>query len=768
MSDGVQRTGTRRRKSRSLVLRMLFLLFICGIASFAVLAARLYQIQIVDNKYYESRALQFQLSNTEISASRGTIFDRNGKILAISASVENVFISPYEINRDGHDIGFIADRLSEILAVPRESIVEMAAFVNSQYQIVKAGVEDKEAQLVRELIRANRLTGIHLEPGTKRYYPNNSLACQVLGFTGQDNIGLDGLEQRYNSLLTGVDGRTVRLRNALGNDLLFTDYDDYFAAQDGYSISLTIDSSTQYYVEKHLEQAIIDYDVKNGATCIVMNAKTGEILAEANYPNYDPNDFLSIGERELEQLSTITNPIEYAESYYAAQLRQWRDRSLSDTYEPGSVFKIMTLAMGIEEGVVSLGDHYHCLGQMDVLGRDENEPLHCWNTLGHGVQSLGAAMQNSCNMASVEMALNVSARIFYKYIDAFGLFDKTGIDANTEANSIWWDESVFFDSNNHSQLASASFGQTFKVTPMQMITAAAATINGGYLMQPYIVSQIVDSNGDIVEAREPTVLRQVISSETSAIVREILEEVVKSGTGRNAQVRGYRVGGKTGTSENVEQLSAQEDQDAAEKDYIASFIGFAPADDPEIIVLLLLDTPSHETGVYISGGAMAAPVVGNILADILPLALGIKPQYSDEDFDDINVDMPRLIGRSIEDAQLMLSNLGFSWEIIGDGESITNQLPAPNAYVASGTRVMLYAGEDMPNGQATVPLLAGMPYDDAKQVLESCGLFIRTTGAPKSDNRTEVSVQSMPAGGLAEYGSIVEVTLINKDAVERN
>ena len=768
MSESFTKEKNKDRKGRRLIARTLFLVAVCGIAAFAVLAVKLYRIQIIESSYYESQALQHQLNQTTLTASRGTIFDANGKILAKSAAVENVFISPYEIDRDGQDIELIAYGLSGILEVADESIIEMGAKTYSQYEIVKYGVEYDTAQLVRDFIAEYGLGGVYLEPASRRYYPNNNLASQVLGFVGQDNIGLDGLEQRYDSYLNGVDGRKTRLRSAQGSDLLFPDYDDYLAAKDGNNITLTIDSSIQYYVEKHLAQAVIDYDVLNGASCIAMNAKTGAILALANYPNYDPNDFLSLSDGEMERLSEITDEDEYAEAIYMAQLRQWRNRALADTYEPGSVFKLITLAMALEENVTYPDDVFFCEGSMEIMGREEDDPLHCWNIYGHGSQTLNEAMQNSCNLMSAQLSLRLGARTYYKYINAFGLFDRTGLDDNAEGRSLWWDESVFFDRFNQSQLASASFGQTFKVTPIQMITAAAAVINGGNLMQPYIVQQITDSDGNIIEAAEPTVLRQVISEETSATVRAILEGVVSEGTGKNAQVRGYRVGGKTGTSENVEQLTAEEDNENVVKDYIVSFIGFAPADDPEIIILLLLDTPSHETGLYISGGGMAAPCVGNMLADILPLSLGIRPQYSEEDLTEINIDMPRVTDKTVEEAKEQMDGLGMEVRVVGSGGSVTGQLPSPNAYVASGTTVILYAGVEVPKEQATVPLIAGMSYSDAKQALESRGLFIRTTGALRSDSRTAVSVQSIPAGEETAYGSIVEVTLINKDAVERN
>ena len=768
MASSVVKVEPRRKKNKPLLFRTLFLLVLCGVAAFVVLAIRLYKLQIIDHDYYESQALLNQLGETTITASRGSIYDTNGKILAMSAAVENVFISPFEIERDEQDIEIISLGLSDILGVERASIVDMAANTKSQYQIVKYGVENEEARQVRDFISEYSLKGIYLEPAVKRYYPNNTLASQVLGFVGMDNNGLDGVEQQFDDQLTGVDGRKIRLRNARGADLMLPEYDDYFEAQDGNNIVLTIDSSIQYYVEKHLAQAIIDYDVQNGATCIAMHAKTGAILAMANYPNYDPNDFLKLSDKDMESLSSIANADEYSEALYDAQLRQWRNRALADTYEPGSVFKLITLSIALEENVTYPDDIFYCDGEMEIQGREPDDPLHCWNLYGHGAQTLRDAMRNSCNIMSATLSLRIGARTYYKYIEAFGLFDRTGLDNSAEGRSLWWDESVFLNRYNQSQLAAASFGQTFKVTPIQMITAAAAAINGGYLMKPYIVKQITDNDGSIIDSIEPTVLRQVISEETSSTVRSILEDVVNTGTGTNARVRGYRVGGKTGTSENVEQLTDEQYSESMAKDYIVSFIGFAPADDPEIIILLILDKPSNETGLYISGGAMAAPVVGNMLADILPLCLGVRPQYTEEDMDEINVYIPRVVGKSVEEAQEALIDLGLEFRVIGNSMSVTSQLPMPNAYVASGTTVILYADEDTPKEEVTVPSLSGMPYSEAKRTLESSGLFIRTTGASRLNSRTEVSVQSIPAGEKTIYGSVIEVTLINKDAVERN
>ena len=762
-------TMAKAKKAKmALIVRTLIILAVCGVAAFVGLALRLYDIQVANSGYYESRALQSQLRQTTLMASRGAIFDTHGNILAMSSPAENIFISPLEIAMNEQSVDLIATGLSEILGVSRDMVLERARRTSSQYERIKMKVLESEAGMVREFIAEHSLKGIHFEQTSKRHYPNNKLASQIIGFVGTDDIGLDGLERRYEGILSGTDGRTVTLRSGRGTDLLFAGYEDHFSALDGYDITLTIDSSIQYYMERHLEQAIIDYDVINGATAIAMNPKSGAVLAIANYPNYDPSDFLALGDRDLERLSLIEDEQERAEAFHASQLNQWRNRALTDTYEPGSVFKIMTLAMAIEENVVSMDSQFYCHGMMHIPGRLDSDgepvPLRCWRRWGHGEQTINEAFQNSCNIASVEQGLGVGSRAFYRYIGAFGLFDRTGLDNSIESKGLWWNERIFTDRNNQSQLASASFGQTFKITPIQMITAAAATINGGYLMEPYIVRQITDSNGNIIETKEPTMLRQVISSNTSACVRSVLEGVVESGTGKNAKIRGYRVGGKTGTSENVEQITMQ--GEGAEKDYIVSFIGFAPADDPEIIILLLLDTPSNETGIYISGGSMSAPVVGNMLADILPLSLGIRPQYTEEDLQDINVIIPRVMGRSLADAKAQLEGQGYEYMIVGDGGTVRGQLPMPNAHVTSGTMITLYTEQDIPRDSVTIPSLAGMTYSEAEETLKREGIYIRTTGASRSDPRVVVSVQSMPPNSIATYGSVVEVTLIDREIIE--
>jgi len=769
MENMQPRKKRKNASKRGLLFRTVFLLAVCGIAAFAVLAFRLYDVQVTQHSYFQARALRGQLSHSTLTASRGTIYDANGNILAVSAAVENVFLSPLVISIEDQDVLLIANGLSEILGVDRDMIIDRASRTHSQYEVIKHNVEYDEAGQVREFIREHRLRGVHLEPASRRYFPNDYLASQIIGFVGTEHTGLDGIEMRYENYLTGVSGRKVRMTSARGTALSFQDFEDKFEAQDGYNIHLTIDSTIQYFVEKHLAAAIDQYRVLNGAVCIAMNARTGEILAMASYPNFNPNDFLRVSDRDMARLDAMEDEDERRAALREAQFRQWRNRALTDTYEPGSVFKMVTMAMALEENIANLDTMFHCHGNIHVVGRvDRNQnplPMNCSRRWGHGALTLNQAMMHSCNVVCVELAVRLGARTFYEYIEAFGLFERSGLDNASEARSFWWDERTFFNRHNQSQLAAASIGQTFTITPIQMISAATATINGGYLMQPLLVSHITDGDGNIVSTNEPTLIRQVVSNSTSAAMRIMLENTVESGTGQNAQVKGYRVGGKTGTSENVVQLALA--GDGARKDLTPSFIGFAPADDPEIVILLLLDTPCHSTGIPIFGGSMAAPVVGNMLADILPLAMGIMPQYTEEELRDLNTYVPRVTERDVESAVRLLGEAGLEYTVVGDDQlTVTAQFPAQNAQVAPGTSVMLITDAEVPYGYVDVPNMSAMTFEGARHALESRGLFIRTNGVPQSDVRARVSVQSVHAGEEVPFGTVIQVTLIDRDIIE--
>ena len=482
-----------RGPNRTMLRRTLFLAAVCGVLAFAVLAVRLYVLQIRDHELYEGLALSQQLRTTGTSAVRGTIYDRNMNVLAMSADVENVYLSPAEIKMYDEDKELIASKLSEILGVSEEEILEKASNTGSWYVTVARKIESDKADEIRKFKEEYGIKGVRLESDTKRYYPHSSLACHVIGFVGTDNYGLNGIEAWYDSSLAGTDGSYKRATNASGSDMLLTRYDGYFGAESGYDVVTTVDTTIQYFVEKHLRQAIADYDIQNGAGAIVMEVKTGKILAMASMGNYDLNNFLDVSEDAQAIIDAEPDEEAKSELLYKAQQLQWRNKTVSDTYEPGSTFKIITLSMALNEGAVSLNDSFFCGGTVAVQGR--TNPVRCWKSGGHGSQTLTQAVQHSCNVAFVNIGMRVGAETFYKYCDAFGfltltgddtqqLTAKTGIDIGGESGSIWWSRETFCSEKNLSQLAAASFGQTFTITPLQLITAVSACVNGGELMQP--------------------------------------------------------------------------------------------------------------------------------------------------------------------------------------------------------------------------------------------------------------------------------------------
>jgi len=747
--------GTPKQKPNKLILgRTLALLLVCGVVAFAVLAVKLYQIQIRDHDYYERLAVEQQTREATVTASRGTIYDRNGNVLAISATTETVFISPYEMQLYGENPTDIAAGLSQILDVDYDSIMEKFQDVKSWYKVVSRKIETELADEVRAFKSEHKYKSVHLENDSKRYYPYGSLLSHVLGFVGMENSGLEGLERVYNDYLEGTNGSVVRLTTNRGTSMLFVNYENYADAVNGYDMDLTVDVTIQNIVEKYLDQAIEDYRIQDGGTCIVMNVKTGGILAMASRDNFDPNSYLELDPETQAELDAIEDETERNAAVAAARTAQWRNMSISDTYEPGSVFKIITLAMALDAGVVSDSDSFYCGGSVEVLGRD---PVKCWRTAGHGSQTLTEAVQHSCNVAFVNIGKKVGAELFYEYCRGFGLFEKTGVDLLGEAGSQWWTEQVFCDPTNLSQLAAASFGQTFNVTPIQMITAVAAAVNGGYLMEPYLVSSVTDGDGNVVYTHAPTVVRQVISGNTSQKVCEILEAVVgeSGGTGKNAAVAGYRIGGKTGTTTKTAHEAA-----TGEREYMVSFCGVAPMDDPEIAILLVLNNPA-KGGVYISGGQMAAPVVGKILSEVLPY-MGVEAVYTDAQKELLDVTMPKVTEKTVEEASDALRSLGLAVRVVGDGDTVTDQLPYANAEIAAGTEVILYAGEAVPDRTATVPNLYGMTVRNAQRALARAGLFMDTSGALPLSDSVAVSTQYIAAGEEVPYGTVVEVTLVDK------
>lgn len=760
---GIIMANNRKKKEQNapnsmMLRRTLLMLIVCGIAAFLVLGGRLFYLQIIMHEEYENAAIEQQVRDTTITPNRGTLYDRNMKILAMSASVDTIYISPAEIKANGEDTQLIASKLSEILGVDYTTILDKTKNTASYYQTVARKVDEETSAKVREFINEYGLVGVKMEVDTKRYYPYGALASHIIGFVGSENSGLLGLESTLDETLTGISGRVVRMKTNTGVDMLYTKYENYYDAEDGSDVVLTIDSTIQYYLEKHLEQAVSDYNVQEGAAAIAMDVNTGEVLGMVSLGNFDLNNYQIVPDEVYEQMEQAENQESKDAILAQAQNLMWRNKAINDTYEPGSTFKIITLAMALEEGVADLNTQLYCPGHIQVAGDDQAR--NCWKRTGHGSQTLVQAVQHSCNVAMITLGVRVGAEAFYDYIEAFGFFDKTGIELSGEEQGIWWSSEVFEDPQSKSQLAAASFGQTFTITPIQLITAVSACVNGGNLMEPYLVSKVLDEDGGIVSQTEPTAVRQVISKETSDKVNYILELVVSDkveGTGKNAYVPGYRIGGKTGTSEKISMLAQ-----TGVKEYIVSFLGVAPMDDPQIAILVLLDNPDGTTA-NVSGGTMAAPTVGSMFADILPY-MGIEPVYTEAEKALMDKSVPNLVTMSVAEAQAYLQKTGFTSRVIGTGDTVTAQLPLANYTVAAGSEMILYADAEPSGEKETMIDLEGLTYEQARIRMSWLGLYIKTDSNYLSDSAyIVVSKQSVAEGEMLEHGSVVDITLVNSD-----
>jgi len=608
--------------------RILLVMLVLGILAFVPVAWRLYTLMIDQYEYYAGLALRNQTRTTSVTAHRGDILDRNMNILATSVSVENVYLDPHELKQSKADIPALAQALGEILDKDPAWIEEQAGDIKQRYKQIGTRVDEETASKIRDYIQQQDISGIHLEPTSQRAYPFGTLAAQVIGFTNASNDGSEGVEAAYDAYLSGSTGQVITTKGNNEMDMPFS-YEKYIASRQGNSVILTLDTTVQACLEKQMEAAIARYDVQNGAFGLVMNAKTGEILAMATLGSYDPNNYLELADPdaasqvELLRQSYLSQPEgseayeagkrAYTEALSAARLKQWRNRVLSDGYEPGSTFKVLTMAAALDCGAIDLNTSFHCSGSEQIPGR--SQLLHCWRSQGHGAEQTPQALQNSCNIAFAHIALKLGGERFYEYIEKFGVLEKTGIDLAGESKGVFFDKSLITNTDKWgaASLTSGSFGQTFKITPLQLVRAIASVVNGGNLLEPYIVSEIVDADGNTVMKAEPTVVRQTISKETSDTMRTLIESVVTEGTAKNAQVAGFSIGGKTGTSEKIDVF---DENGQRVQDKIVSFVGIAPMNDPEYIVLVALDTPSRETGIYISGGVMAAPTVGAVMADI--------------------------------------------------------------------------------------------------------------------------------------------------------
>ena len=812
MTDRPRRKSDAARRANQVIRgRTMLIMLLLGVASFTVLFWKLYDLQINRHDELKAEAVGQQTDSMVISASRGTIYDKNGEIMAISYSTETVLLDPggvqdfvesqeqkiqdaaEEAAEKGApytapevlDQAYIARGLSRILDVEEETILEHLENTANRYWEVKKKVDQDVADEVRRFIngeiddegnqlttvdedgntvlistggRPTRLQGISLTPDTKRLYPFGSLAGNVIGFVNANNMGAYGLEASYDDVLSGSTGLTITPTNVNGTPLLFSGGEQMFDAENGSSLVLTLDTNVQYALEKGLESMLDKYDAANGGTGIVMDVNTGGIVAMASYPNYDPGDFSTIYTEGLQaeldaalaEIQQNRSTYETEEAYNQAlanaratiQFKQWRNKCYQDTYEPGSTFKPITLATALEEGVVNMNTTFTCTGSIHVEGW--GKAINCSKRAGHGTQTLKVATGNSCNPAFVTMGLKIGTEAYYRYLKSFGLMETTGIDLPAEAEGIFANEDSF--NSNVVSLAAYSFGQTFNVTPLELIRAQAATINGGYLYTPYLVEQVLDDEGNILSQHETTAVRQVISEETSAKVRECLEWVVSDGGGRNGQVTGYRIGGKTGTADKT-----------GTKDVVVSFMCFAPADDPQYIMLLTMDTPSRTTGTAVFGGTMVAPTASSIMSEVLPY-LGIEPEYTAEELAGADTTVPNVVGMTLEDAKTRLSNAGFACTTVGDGATVTDQTPAGGAIVPNNASIILYLGAEKPDTPCTVPNVVGKSASEANKALTNAGLIMRASGATTSSSgNVHAITQDVSAGTQVPAGTVVTV-----------
>lgn len=771
-----------QRANRTILRRTLVLMVLCGIVAFVPLIGTLYHLMITEHDYYNEKAIKNQTRSTNLTATRGVIYDANMNVLASSSTVETVFIDPNEIAEqmkqpeNSNLLDQIARGLGEILDVEPSFVYEQAADKQYRYKVIKRKISEELADEVRAFISENSITGVYLETDLKRYYPNSSLAAQALGFVSSDNNGSEGLEAYYNEELSGTAGKVVTSKGNYGSEMLYT-YEKYYDASDGSSLITTIDSTVQAYVEKNLQNAIDKYDIKNGAFCIVMDVNTGEIKAMATLGSYDPNNYLEIYDDttalllENERAAALALPeasaayeaaIEtYKQDVAAARMAQWRNRCVSDGYEPGSTFKLITLASALDSGAVTLNDSFYCGGQEKFTGREQI--LNCWKSAGHGAQTTAQALGNSCNIAFGHIGLRMGGDTFYDYLKSFGVMEKTGVDLPGEASGLFYERKYLNDPANYgtSYLITSSFGQSFRITPMQLVRAVAAIVNGGYVLEPYIVSEVVDADGNTVEKNEKTVLRQVISQQTSETMRTLMEQVVTEGTASAARTPGYRVGGKTGTSEKLDEYDENGQQ---VKDKIVSFVGVAPIDDPKYVVLVALDTPAYSEnsekytvhGMYISGGLMAAPTVRDIFLDILPY-LGVEPDYGSEDIRGVNFTVPDVIGMDDTEAGELLAEKTITYRVVGTGSVVTDQLPVAGSQVPGNSQIILYMGAEKQATRVEVPDFIGCSVADVNYLASNAGLYVQAKGTDRTDVYVLAAYQDIDPGTEVDRGTTITV-----------
>lgn len=749
--NAVKNTATTKAPTRQMWRRSVIVLVILIGFCFSAVVGKLSILQIVQADEWREKAVEQQMSDTIISPKRGTVYDANMTVLAQSATVWTVIMSPKTIEDEDVRVK-IADELSAMLEVDREALYKKTLKTNSQYEIVKAKIEYPLAQTLRDWIETNKLTGtFRIIEDYKRYYPLNSLASEVLGFTGTDNNGLYGLEAYYEKTLAGKPGRIVTAKNGWGDEMSTKmKFEKTVDAEDGNSLVLTIDSVVQYYAEKYLELAVKENGCTNRGAAIIMDVNTGGIVAMATKGDFDPNDPMTVTDPDAAAAIALLAGDERSAALKKAREAQWVNKPISDYYEPGSVFKVFTSAMALEEGVVSEESSFYCKGSITIAGTR----VGCHKRGGHGSENFAQAISNSCNPAFAEIGQKLGRTLFWKYYQGFGFTDRTGIDMLSESkvtSLLYHNEEQL----NVMELSVSAFGQTFKVTPIQMITAMAAVANGGKLVQPYVVQQVLDADGNVVKNTETTVKRQVISKETSERLCRMLDVSVNSGS-KHAYVAGYRVAGKTGTSDKTDQNNA-----TGTNNVVASFSGFAPSDNPQYAVLVLLDEPQVAVRF---GGTISAPVAQKIMTEALPY-LGVEPVYTEEERAAMERTTPDVREKDVSTAQAMLTNSELRYKVVGSGSTVLRQVPDKGETIPKNGMVVLYTEESEMSKTTAVPDFSGMTLAQANVAAANANINIQMIGLELDSGTAKAASQTVSPGEQVPLGTVVKVSFVYEDSI---
>ncbi len=777
-------TGREEMNVGKLILyRKCKVVFVVFLLIAAILIYRLVDIQLFRFEELQSGVIEQYTTETTLSAKRGNIYDRNMMALAVSTTVERVFVSPdtvpemtvseyieskasaisneeksaemrRKLNAAFSDKSItvaedIANELSTILGVEKADVLAKLAKKNRKDETIQNRVDLQVTERIREVVAEKEYTKyIHFAEQTKRYYPYNSLASHVIGFTNSTGEGIYGVENYYESLLKGVPGKVLTAQNALGDDMSFK-HETYVEATDGKNLMLTLDWTVQNVLEKYLQSAFEENRPNNRVCGIVMDVNTGEVFGMSTKPDYDLNSPYTLDETSQAIFEMFEgSEEERAEKKQELLYQLWKDKNVSEIYEPGSTFKIITAAMCLEEGVAETSDQFYCPGSVVVPYTQER--INCHKLEGHGQETFEEALWNSCNPAFVTVSSRLGRDLFQKYYKAFGYAEPTGIDVTGEA------QNYFFPSFSIMDLAVSSFGQNFKVTPISHLSAIAAAVNGGYLVTPHVLKGVVDDEGNMLEPYPDSPKRQVISAQTSETLRTYLRGCVEYGGAKNTYVQGYSVGAKTGTSVKTE-IKAQ----TGETFYIASTVAFAPVENPQIAVLIAVDGLTPEQSFY--GGTVAAPIASDILTEVLPY-LGVEAQYSEDDVEAIGQPLPNLRGYNVDDAGVKLKDLGYTFRIVGTGYNVRSQVPAAGSHLRAGGQVVLYTDTTEPEATVSVPNVLGLSASKAAETLANHGLNIEIVDTTMTQAAGAAAVTQSPGeGALVPRGTVVSVTFRHEE-----